>query len=244
MSLAWPWEAAPRETPPLVEPDGWLPAESPEGLTLRLLRGVDVRLAAAPDTEPAERRSHLELLLRDAGALPDDEGMEGVLGTVERFLGTELARRMAASPAQALHRALPFVLKLEGGAALEGEVDVLWESPEGEAVVVAFKSGARHPVGAAAYAHELAALELAARRMVREGVPVRVGVVFLGEARPEPEWLTGAKGLEEAAGRLAGAVRALARGEVRGDWPGRERATCQALHCGFSEHCHPAPRAC
>jgi ATP-dependent exoDNAse (exonuclease V) beta subunit len=241
---AWPWESAPRETPPVVEPDGWLPAESPEGLTLRLLRGVDVRLAAAPDTEPAERRSHLELLLRDAGALPDDEGMEGVLGTVERFLGTELARRMAASPAQALHRALPFVLTLEGGAALEGEVDVLWESPEGEAVVVAFKSGARHPVGAAAYAHELAALELAARRMVREGVSVRVGVVFLGEARPEPEWLTGAKGLEEAAGRLAGAVRALAWGEVRGDWPGRERATCQALHCGFSEHCHPAPRAC
>ncbi|MFP2912926.1 PD-(D/E)XK nuclease family protein, partial [Pyxidicoccus sp. 3LFB2] len=192
----------------------------------------------------AERRAHLDGLLRDAGALPDDEGMEGVLGTVERFLNTALARRMAASPAQAVHRGLSFVLPLEGGAALEGEVDILWESPEGEAVVLTFKSGGRHPVGAAAYTHELAALELAARRMVREGVPVRVGVVFLGEPHPEPEWLTGAKGLEEAAGRLAGAVQALARGEARGDWPGRERAACQALHCGFSEHCHPAPRAC
>ncbi|MBZ4416992.1 UvrD-helicase domain-containing protein [Myxococcus sp. RHSTA-1-4] len=241
---AWPWETPPRDAPPLVEPDGWLPAGSPEGLTLRLLRGVDLRLAAAPDAEPAERRAHLEVLLRDAGALPDEEGMEGVLGTVERFLGTELARRMSASPAQAVHRGLPFLLSLDGGAALEGEVDLLWESPEGEAVVVAFKSGGRHPLGAAAYAHELAALELAARRMVREGVPVRVGVVFLVEASPEPEWLVGAKGLEAAAGRLAGAVRALARGEVQGDWPGRERATCQALHCGFSEHCHPAPRAC
>jgi ATP-dependent helicase/nuclease subunit A len=240
----WPWEAPPRGAAPLVEPDGWLPVESPEALTLRLLRHVDLRLAAAPDVEPAERRAHLDSLLRDAGAHPDDEGMEGVLGTVERFLGTELARRMAASPAQAVHRALPFVLTLDGGAALEGEVDLLWESPEGEAVVLTFKSGARHPVGPAAYTHELAALELAARRMVREGVPVRVGVVFLGEPRPEPEWLTGPKGLEEAAGRLAGAVQALARGEARGDWPGRERAACQALHCGFSEHCHPAPRAC
>ncbi|NPC85561.1 UvrD-helicase domain-containing protein, partial [Pyxidicoccus fallax] len=193
---AWPWESPPRDTPPLVEPDGWLPAESPEGLTLRLLRGVDLRLAAAPDAEPAERRAHLEVLLRDAGALPDDEGMEGVLGTVERFLGTELARRMSASPAQAVHRGLPFLLALDGGAALEGEMDLLWESPEGEAVVVAFKTGGRHPLGAAAYAHELAALELAARRMVREGVPVRVGVVFLAEEKPEPEWLVGAKGLE------------------------------------------------
>ncbi|MFP2933762.1 DNA helicase UvrD, partial [Pyxidicoccus sp. 3LG] len=225
-------------------PDGWLPAQSPEALTLRLLREVDLRLAAAPDAEASERRAHLDSLLRDAGALPDEEGMEEVLGTVERFLGTELARRMARSPAQAVHRGLSFVLSLEDGAALEGEVDLLWESPGGEAVVVTFKSGGRHPLGPAAYAHELAALELAARRMVREGVPVRVGVVFLGEPRPEPEWLPGGRGLDEAAGRLAEAVRALARGEVRGDWPGRERATCQALHCGFSEHCHPAPRAC
>ena len=240
----WPWEAPPRGAPPLVEPDGWLPTESPERLTLRLLRDVDLRLAAARDVEPAERRAHLDGLLRDAGVLPDDEGMEGVLGTVERFLVTELARRMAASPAQAVHRGLAFVLTLEGGAALEGEVDLLWESPEGKAVVLCFKSGGRHPGGAAAYAHELAALELAARRMVREGVPVQVGVVFLGEPHPEPEWLVGVKGLEEVARRLAGAVQSLARGEARGDWPGRERAACQALHCGFSEHCHPAPRAC
>ncbi|QSQ27844.1 UvrD-helicase domain-containing protein [Pyxidicoccus parkwayensis] len=241
---SWPWEVMPRGAPPLVEPEGWLPAESPESLTLRLLRAVDLRLAAAPDVEPAERRAHLESLLREAGALPDEEGMEGVLGTVERFLGTEQAKRMAASPAQAVHRGLPFHLVLEEGAALEGEVDILWESPEGEAVVLSVKSGGRHPVGAAAYTHELAALHLVARRMVREGVPVRVGVVFLGEPHPEPEWLTGAKGLDAAAGRLAGAVRTLARGESRGDWAGRERATCQALHCGFSEHCHPAPGAC
>jgi ATP-dependent exoDNAse (exonuclease V) beta subunit len=240
----WPWEAPARGTPPVVEPDGWLPAESPESLTLRLLRAVDLRLAAAPDVESSERRAHLESLLRDAGALADDEGMEGVLGTVERFLGTELARGLAASPAQAVHRGLPFVLALGEGLSVEGEVDILWESPEGEAVVVSLKSGSRHPLGASAYAHELAALGMAARRMVRDGVPVRLGVVFLGEARPEPEWLSAAAGLEEAAGRLLGAVRGLVRGEALGHWPGRERTACQALHCGFSEHCHPAPPAC
>ena len=73
---------------------------------------------------------------------------------------------------------------------------------------------------------------------------VRVGVVFLGEPTPEPEFLTVPGGLEERAGRLAEAVRTLVRGNLRKEWPGRERPTCQALHCGFAEHCHPSPPAC
>ncbi|WP_163868362.1 UvrD-helicase domain-containing protein [Myxococcus eversor] len=240
----WPWEVPVREEPLLVDPEGWLPAKSPTELVRELLRGVDLRLASARDVDASERRAHLETLLREAGALPDEEGMEDVLGTVERFLVTDFARLLAESPSRAVHRNLAFSLVLEDGVCLEGVVDVLWESPRGEAVVLAYKSGGRHPLGATAYTHELAALALAARRMVRGGVPVRVGVVFLGEARPEPEWSMGGAGEEEAAGRLAGAARALARGEVRGTWAGREVATCQALHCGFSEHCHPAPSAC
>ncbi|ABF92294.1 ATP-dependent DNA helicase, UvrD/REP family [Myxococcus xanthus DK 1622] len=239
----WPWEVLPRGAPPLVEPDGWLPAERPEDLVQRLLRGVDLRLAA-PDVDASERRAHLETLLRDAGALPDEEGMDAVLNTLERFLTSAFARELARAPSQTIHRSLPFMLALEGEVGVEGAVDLLWESPQGEAVVVAFKHGGRHPLGAAAYTYELAALGLVARRMVREGVPVRVGVVFLKESQPEPEWLSGPRGLEEAAGRLAGAARAVARGEARGEWDGREKAACQALHCGFAEHCHPAPRAC
>ncbi|NTX61753.1 UvrD-helicase domain-containing protein [Myxococcus sp. CA051A] len=240
----WPWEAPVRDAPLLVDPEGWLPAKSPAELVRELLRRADLRLASARDVDVTERRAHLESLLREAGSLPDDEGMEDVLSTVERFLVTDFARSVAESPSRMVHRSLAFSLSLEDGVSLEGEVDVLWESPRGEAVVVAYKSGGRHPLGAAAYTHELAALALAARRMVRPGVPVRVGVVFLGEARPEPEWSMDGVGQEEAARRLADGARALARGEVRGAWAGREVATCQALHCGFSEHCHPAPSAC
>ncbi|ATB46973.1 UvrD-helicase domain-containing protein [Corallococcus macrosporus] len=239
----WPWEVPPRGAPPLVEPDGWLPAERPEDLAQRLLRAVDLRLAA-PEVDASERRAHLESLLRDAGALPDEEGMDAVLRTAERFLASGFARELARAPSQTVHRGLPFVLALEGGVSVEGTVDLLWESPREEAVVVAFKHGGRHPLGAAAYTYELAALGLVARHMVREGVPVRVGVVSLKEAQPEPEWLSGPRGLEDAAGRLAGAARAVSRGESRGEWDGREKAACQALHCGFAEHCHPAPRAC
>jgi hypothetical protein len=197
----------------------------------------------------SERREHLEALLRHAGRLPDDEGMEEVLRMVERFLDTAFARRLSASPSSSLHRALSYVLELSPGGAggrvvVEGELDLLWETPEGEAWVVAYRPGKRHPLGAAASAHELVAQGLAARRLVRAGVTVRVGVAFLGEPTPEPEWLTVPGGLEEAGTRLEEAVRALARSDVRRDWPGREKPTCQALHCGFAEHCHPSPGAC
>jgi hypothetical protein len=175
--------------------------------------------------------------------------MEEVLGMGERFLASGFARGLASSPAASIHRELAFQVELTSGSArgrtaVGGEFDLLWETPEGEAWVVAWRPGRRHPLGAAAYANELVAQGLAARRMVREGVAVRVGVMFLGEPSPELEFLTVPGGLEERAGRLAEAARALVRGELRKEWPGRERATCQALHCGFAEHCHPSPGAC
>jgi hypothetical protein len=229
-----------------VELESWLETRGPPQLVPVLLKELDPRIATAP---ASERRAHLEAVLRHAGRLPDDEGMEEVLKMVERFLDTAFARRLASSPAASIHRGLSYVLELstEGTGhriGVEGELDLLWETPEGEAWVVAYRPGKRHPLGAAASAHELVAQGLAAKRLVREGVPVRVGVAFLGEPAPEPEWLTVPGGLEEAGARLEQAVQALARSDVRRDWPGREKATCQALHCGFSEHCHPSPGAC
>ncbi|RKG79242.1 UvrD-helicase domain-containing protein [Corallococcus terminator] len=238
-----PWEAPARSAPLLVDPEGWLPVERPDQLVTRLLRQVDLSLAG-PDAEASERRAHLEQLLRGAGRDPGEEGLGDVLATAERFLGTPFAKRLAATPASSVHRGLDFVLDLEDGAALEGMMDLLWESPEGEAVAVLLRPGARHPLGPAACAHELAALALAASRMVRDGVPVRVGVAFLGEASPEPEFLPKGTGDAGAVRLLAQGVRSLVQSESLGTGVGWDKAACQALHCGFAEHCHPAPPAC
>ncbi|MBN1209578.1 MAG: UvrD-helicase domain-containing protein [Myxococcaceae bacterium] len=241
-----PWELPSRSVPPWVELESWLATLGAAQLIPRLLGRVDLRMAGAP---APERRAHVEKLLRGFGRLPGEEGMEEVLGMVERFLASAFAQRLAASPAPSVHRELSFVLDLpssgaRGRTSVSDEMDLLWETPEGEAWVVAWRPCRRHPLGAAAYAHELVAQGLAARRLVREGVTVRVGVLFLGEPSPEPEFLAIPGGLEEAAGRLGEGVRALTRGNLRKEWPGRERATCQALHCGFAEHCHPSPSTC
>ncbi|TSC31907.1 UvrD-helicase domain-containing protein [Corallococcus sp. Z5C101001] len=238
-----PWESPASAAPLFVEPDSWLPVERPDQLVRRLLREVDLSLAG-PEVEAAERRAHLEGLLRDAGRDPEEEGLSAVLTSVEGFLGTAFARRLAATPSSSIHRSLDFVLDLEDGASVEGAVDLLWESPEGEAVAVLLRPGARHPLGPAACAHELTVLALAAARMVREGVPVRVGVAFLGEPSPEPEFLPAGSADAGAVRRLAQGVRALVQEESTGGWPGWDKAACQALHCGFAEHCHPAPPAC
>ncbi|WP_224245876.1 UvrD-helicase domain-containing protein [Hyalangium gracile] len=241
-----PWELPARAMPPWVEPESWLETRGSAQLVPLLLRDVDLRVAEAPATE---RRAHLEKLLRNMGRMPDEEGMEEALGMVERFLASAFARGLASSPAANIHRELSFVLELPAGAgkgrtAVSGELDLLWETPEGEAWVVAWRPGKRHPLGVASAAHELVVHGLAARRLVREGVTVRVGIVFLGEPAPEPEFLTVPGGLEEPTGRLGEAVRALVQGDLRREWPGRERPTCQALHCGFAEHCHASPGAC
>jgi hypothetical protein len=204
---------------------------------------VDFRVAQAP---APERRAHLETLVHGAGWDEGEDGVEKALATVERFLGTAFARRLAASPTTSVHRALPFVLALPGSeaASLEGEVDLLWETPTGEARVVAFKPGKRHPRGAEAHAESLSALLLASRRLVREGVSVQVGVAFLGEDVPEPEFPSLPTDLGTIAERLRAAARALVVADVGGRWPGKERAVCESLGCGFAEHCHAGPRAC
>ncbi|RKH97415.1 DNA helicase UvrD [Corallococcus sp. AB030] len=238
-----PWEAPVRAAPLFVEPDGWLPVERPDQLVTRLLREVDLSLAGA-DVEASERRAHLENLLRSAGRDPDEDDLGDVLATVERFLDTTFARQLAAVPASTIHRGLDFVLDLDDSASVEGAVDLLWESPDGEAVAVLLRPGARHPLGPASCVHELTALALASARMVREGVAVRVGVAFLGDASPEPEFLPAGSADAGAVRRLAEGVRALVQAEMSRAWPGWDRAACQALHCGFAEHCHPAPPAC
>ncbi|MGZ3460673.1 MAG: 3'-5' exonuclease, partial [Archangium sp.] len=238
-----PWETPPRESSAYIEREAWgAPAPSPSGRVLTLLRGVDFRLAGTPATE---RRARLEALVREVGWDMGEDGVEEALATVERFLGTAFARRLAEAPASSVHRALPFVLTLPGEApaALEGEVDLLWETPAGEARVVVFKPGRRSPRGVAAHAESLASVLLASRRLVREGVPVQVGVAFLGEEVPEPEFPASPGDMRAIAEHLREAARALVEADVRGCWPGREPSVCQTLACGYVGHCHPGSRA-
>ncbi|HEX5750652.1 MAG TPA: UvrD-helicase domain-containing protein [Archangium sp.] len=233
-----PWETPPRVSPLYIERDAWgAPALAVSDRVLALLRGVDFRLATTP---PAERRGRLEALVREVGWDLGEDGVEEALATVERFLGTAFARKLAAAPASSVHRALPFVLSLPGDApaALEGEVDLLWQTPAGEARVVVFKPGKRSPRGVEAHAESLAAVLLASRRLVHEGVPVEVGVAFLGEDVPEPEFPAPAVDMQVITERLREAARGLVEADVRGRWPGREPSVCQTLACGYAGHCH------
>ncbi|PTL77463.1 UvrD-helicase domain-containing protein [Vitiosangium sp. GDMCC 1.1324] len=237
-----PWETPPRESSPYIERDAWS-ASAPSVSTriLALLRVVDFRLAGTPATE---RRARLEALVREVGWDMAEDGVEETVAAVERFLGTAFARQLASAPAPRVHRALPFVLTLPGdaSAALEGEVDLLWETPAGEARVVVFKPGRRSPRGAEAHADSLAAVLLASRGLVREDVPVQVGVAFLGEDVPEPEFPAPAVDMAAIAERLRDAARALVESDVRGRWAGREPSVCQAMACGYAGQCHPETR--
>jgi ATP-dependent helicase/nuclease subunit A len=233
------WEAPPRRALAYLERDAWgAPPPEPLERVLELVRRVDFRLAKTP---APERRARLESLVRQVGWDVREQGVDTALEVVERLLDTALARQLSAVPAASLQRALPFVLPLPGGAptALEGVVDLLWETPEGEARGVLLQPGRRSPRGLEAHADVLSAVALAARELVAPGVSVRVGLVFLGESLLEPEFTAEPLGASGPPARWREGARGLVASEAGGRWPGRDVSVCARLACGYVGHCHP-----
>ncbi len=203
-----------------------------ESANLSLLR------KAGPD-----RWAHLESLIWSRGFDPKATEASEVLQWVEGFLRTAFAARLAEADPERVHRELPFLLRLCAGESpevfLKGKIDLLFEDEAGCATLLDYKTSPRTPEGRAAYSFQLASYALAARRLVREGVPLRAGIVFLRDPLPEPEVQEAAEiGLSAFEARLfQGALQLLER-PARSEWPGLAQAQCGAIHCGYQYRCH------
>ena len=207
-------------------------------------------LELAPlNADPGARREALARILEVEGHDPERPEHAEVIEAAVSFLGTPLARRMGAVPAERLQRELPFLLRLvpaQGeppgpGLLLRGQLDALLLD-DGAATVIDYKlSRARDPER---YAVQLDAYALAVHALTEGAVPVRTGLVFLRSAgapfreRPAAD----APGLSSIRARLLGAARSLAEGRRTGIWPQVEVPSCRALDCGFLWRCHPEQR--
>ena len=211
-------------------------------LAHRLLEVVELDLVRAGG--PA-LREHLETLLWREGESPKDPASREILEEVEAFLSTRFAAGLARAGAARVHRELPFLLRLpevEGlSLHVKGKIDLLVEEEDGGALVVDYKFSRRHPAGLAPYAFQLDCYALAARQLVKDGVPVRSGIAFLQEGRAEPELRTREESAdpEQFARALATAGRRLLEASQRFEWTGRESETCRAIRCGYLYRCHP-----
>ena len=156
---------------------------------------------------------------------------------------TAFAARLAAADPERVHRELPFLLQLCVGEGpevfLKGKIDLLFEDEAGFATLVDYKTSERTPEGLAAYSFQLASYALAARRLVKEGVPLRTGIVFLRDPLPEPEIQEATEmDLNAFEARLfQGAMQLLER-TAKSEWPGLAQAQCEAIHCGYQYRCH------
>jgi ATP-dependent exoDNAse (exonuclease V) beta subunit len=178
-------------------------------------------------------RAELQRLLALEGA-EDPE----VLDAICAFRDSPLAKRMAAAPADRLHRELPFMLHLQNDRVellLRGQIDALLLD-DGMATVVDYKLSQTR--GLERYAAQLDAYALAAHQLVQGKVPVRTGIVFLrssgapfAEREPaDPELIRAG---------LLGAAESIAEGRRSGSWPLVEPARCREIGCGFIRRCHP-----
>jgi ATP-dependent exoDNAse (exonuclease V) beta subunit len=190
-------------------------------------------------------RVHLERLLWEAGERPEDARHQAMVDAVEAFLRTEFAARLAAAGDARVHRELPFLLRVGGerelpALFLKGKIDLLFEDADGSALVLDYKLTRLHPEGLTPYAFQLDCYAMAARQLVREGVPIRTGVAFLEERGREPDVRAGEE-LEAAAlsVRLLDGARRLLEHSRAGEWPGQPRAECERIRCGYRYRCHP-----
>jgi ATP-dependent exoDNAse (exonuclease V) beta subunit len=213
-------------------------------LAHRLLERVDFSLAGSSKLD-----AHLEELAESAGLSPRTAEGREVLAWVRAFLRTPFASEVGKLPSAQVHRELPFVMRVapgEGtGVWVKGQVDLLIVG-EHEVTVVDYKSGRRRAHSEGAYAFQLRCYALAARRLTRGEKPVRVGLAFLQDGDPGPDFHgfpTGEE-LEVWQAELARAAPEAAALSNVSPAPGRDRAFCDGLGCGYRYRCHPRGSAC
>jgi ATP-dependent helicase/nuclease subunit A len=224
--------------------DGRSAADPREQGTLahKLLERADLEHIGGPGI-----RKHVESLLWNEGVNPAEGRAQDIVSSVERFLGSDFARRMAQLGAPRIHRELPFLLRVgpdEGGLSLhvKGQIDLLVEDADGGATIIDYKFSQPHPAGIDPYSFQLRCYALAAQHFVKEGVPVKTGIAFLKGSQAEPvlrpPFTPGE--LDGFRDELLGAVRRLLAFRQRGEWSGHEVAECERIHCGYRYRCHPA----
>jgi ATP-dependent exoDNAse (exonuclease V) beta subunit len=167
---------------------------------------------------------------------------DDVLAWVEGVLGTPFFRAAAKTPAR-VHRELPFALRLDGepgspGLVLRGQIDLVVETPEA-VLIVDYKTSKAPPAGLEPYRFQLECYALAARRLFGAAKAVKAGLVFLREDDRAPRWLDGVGTTEATGAALLADATALATAQREDTWGLRDRATCEALGCGYVYRCHP-----
>lgn len=167
---------------------------------------------------------------------------DDVLAWVEGVLATSFFRAAAKTPAR-VHRELPFALRLESeagspGLVLRGQIDLVVETPEA-VLIVDYKTSKAPPAGLEPYRFQLECYALAARRLFGAAKAVKAGLVFLREDDRAPRWLDGVGTTEATGAALLADATALATAQREDTWGLRDRATCEALGCGYVYRCHP-----
>jgi ATP-dependent exoDNAse (exonuclease V) beta subunit len=235
---------------PALDP-GALDALARGTLAHRLLERIDLGAwHAAAHGDPAAADALLDATLaREGYAAPHAPDVAAVRTTVGAFLAGRFGRSLAARPAKSLAREESFVfapLEAPGGARLQlkGQMDlVLFD--DGGVTVLDYKLA--RSTSRANYRFQLMAYAAAARALWER--PVRVGLVYLLDADPQPTLVTPTDAeLDATCATLAELAARLAESRRVGAFPGLAPPSCRALACGFHARCHapmttPAPPA-
>ena len=181
--------------------------------------------------------------LSAAGFRSDDERLGDVRADVIAMLNSQLGQQLIAVGPEARRHEMPFELAVGGAEHLgivRGQIDLLYWDDAGP-VVIDFKHAKAGEQSSEPYANQLDAYALAVARLCElpADATVRTRLVFLRGA-PKVVERDVTEAMRDAwRTRVANVVASLATRRLgESPWPGRNRAECDELHCGFVSRCH------
>ncbi len=179
----------------------------------------------------APTRERCEALLSQEGLTADASEIDRALELVGGWLESDLRASLASARVR-LRPEAPFLLAL-GGSVVRGKMDLVAQQPDGEIVVVDYKTdalgGADPASHAERYATQRGLYALAASRLGGEGATVRTAYCFL-EAPAEP--------VEHS---FDAAALDAARGEVERLIAGVQAAEFEVTPAPHAALCHDCP---
>ncbi|HLT29291.1 MAG TPA: UvrD-helicase domain-containing protein [Myxococcaceae bacterium] len=234
MPSAWQGRGGPKPVTPSGDADPELSDARVRGsLAHRLLETVPL---ASWGADASGRQQTLTAAAFREGLMSAGPEARSVLERVEGFLGTDFARKLGQAPPEWVRRELPFLLKLDLGGPddlrvfIKGTMDLLVEEEGGWLSVVDYKSGRPGPEGVGPHRFQLSAYALAAWELSHRRARVRRGVVFLGEAHPEPRWDSAPWSPDAAIAELTSTARQLLGAARDGVFPPGVAGSCPAGH--------------
>ena len=171
-------------------------------------------------------REHLQMAAARRIPSVDESERQRAVDAAARFAASNYASTIRGRAVR-IEREWPFAFAPYTGTLIRGTLDWLAELDDGTFEIIDYKSAQTPEIDR--YVFQIAVYRAAITHMFQR--PVRAGLIFLGAAEPEPQWIECNIDYETP---LMGLIAC----RTKGHFPLSRPAHCRTIGCGYLNFCH------